>query len=200
MQIEYTGRQTNVTAKLRALAERRLRKLAKVLRSITHAHVILSVDKHRQVAEVSVHSPHMVLTAQEQTADMTASLGNALDKLERQALRQAGKRKQRKRQGPVRDGASTRRAGAVWKEKEADAPGREQPVRAERALPPRAPAGPRLIRSRRVPLRPLTVQQAMLEVEDSKDGLLVYRDATTERMTVLFKRKDGNLGLIEPEA
>jgi hypothetical protein len=46
----------------------------------------------------------------------------------------------------------------------------------------------------------MTVQQAMLEVESSKDGLLVFKDAATSRMTVLFKRKDGNLGLIEPEA
>ena len=198
MQIEYTGRQTDVTAKLRALAERRLRKLAKLLRTITHAHVILAADKHRQVAEVSVHSPHLVLTAQEQTADMTASLGNALDKLERQALRQAGKRKERKRRGPTRGEVATRRAGTLWKEKEA--PGAEQPARAERPAAPRAPAGPRLIRSRRVALKPMTVQQAMLEVEDSKDGLLIFRDAITERMTVLFKRKDGNLGLIEPEA
>jgi len=171
MQIEYTGRQTEVTPKLRALAERRLRKLAKVLRTITQAHVILAADKHRQVAEVTVHSPHLVLTARQQTADMPASLGNAFDKLERQAQRQAGKRQERKRRGPARGAASGRRGDT-----------------------------PRLIRSRRVVARPMSVQQAMLEVEASKDGLLVFRDTTTERMTVLFKRKDGHLGLIEPEA
>jgi hypothetical protein len=46
----------------------------------------------------------------------------------------------------------------------------------------------------------MTVQEAMREVEDSKEGLVVFRDSATERVTVLFKRKDGNLGLIEPEA
>lgn len=165
MQIDYTGRQTEVTPRLRALAERRLRKLAKVLRTITHAHVIFTSDKHRQIAEISVHSPQLVLTAQQQTAEMAASLATVLDKLERQARKHAGKRQERKRRGPVR-GAGAR---------------------------------PRLIRSRRAP-RAMTMQEAMQEVEGSRDGLLVYRDAETERMTVLFKRKDGNLGLIEPEA
>jgi putative sigma-54 modulation protein len=165
MQIDYTGRQTEVTPRLRALAERRLRKLAKVLRTITHAHVIFTSDKHRRIAEVSVHSPQVVLTAQEQTPEMVVSLGSALDKLEQQARKHAGKRHQRKRRGPGR-GVS---------------------------------APPRLIRSRRSP-RSMTLREAMEDVEGSRDGLLVYRDTETERMTVLFKRKDGNLGLIEPEA
>jgi putative sigma-54 modulation protein len=166
MQIEYTGRQTEVTPRLRALAERRLRKLAKVLRTITHAHVIFTSDKHRRIAEISVHSPQLVLTAQEQTPEMIASLGNVLDKLERQARKHAGKRHERKRRGP----------------------GRGQAAR------------PRVIRSRRRAPREMTVQEAMHEVESSPDGLLVYRDSETDRMTVLFRRKDGNLGLIEPEA
>lgn len=165
MQIEYTGRQTEVTPRLRAMAERRLRKLAKVLRTITHAHVILISDKHRQIAEISVHSPHLKLTAQEQTADMTASLSKVLDKVERQAGKHSDKRNERKRRSAARAGA----------------------------------ARPRVIRSRRAP-RAMSAQEAMAEVEVNPDGLLVYRDTETERMTVLFKRKDGNLGLIEPEA
>lgn len=165
MQIEFTGRQTEVTPRLRALAERRLRKLATVLRTITHAHVIFTSDKHRQIAEISVHSPQRVLTAREQTPEMFASLGNVLDKLERQAQKHAGKRQQLKRRGPARGEAARRR----------------------------------VIRSRRAP-REMTAQEAVEQVDSSPDGLLVYRDSETDRMTVLFKRKDGNLGLIEPEA
>jgi putative sigma-54 modulation protein len=199
MQVEYTGRQTEVTPRLRALAERRLRKLAKMLRTITRAHVILSSDKHRRIAEVSVHSPHLDLTAQEQTADMTASLGTVFDKLESQAQKQAGKRKERKRHGPARGAASARRGGAPWRDgpraaEAAAAPSSDQAPRVERG------AAPRLIRTRQAALKPMTVQEAMREVEYSRDGLVVFRDAATERVNVLFKRKDGNLGLIEPEA
>ena len=57
-----------------------------------------------------------------------------------------------------------------------------------------------MIRSRRFVVKPMTVEEAVLEVEGSDEGFLVFREATTERMNVLFKRKDGNLGLIEPEA
>jgi putative sigma-54 modulation protein len=203
MQIEYTGRQTEVTPRLRALAERRLRKLAKMLRTITRAHVILSRDKHRRIAEVSVHSPHLDLTAQEQTADMTASLGTVFDKLESQAQKQAGKRKERKRRGPARGAAGARRGGALFREAPRDGGAERPPAPASRPAPrPERPsaAAPRLIRTRPAALKPMTVEEAMREVEESREGLVVFRDAETERVTVLFKRKDGNLGLIEPEA
>ena len=60
--------------------------------------------------------------------------------------------------------------------------------------------GPRVIRSRRFLVKPMTVEEAVQEVEGSDEGFLVFRDSATERMNVLFRRKDGNLGLIEPEA
>ena len=60
--------------------------------------------------------------------------------------------------------------------------------------------GPRVIRSRSFVVKPMTVDVAVLEVGSSEDGFLVFRDAATERVTVLYKRRDGNLSLIEPEA
>jgi putative sigma-54 modulation protein len=57
-----------------------------------------------------------------------------------------------------------------------------------------------VIRTRRFQVKPMTVEEAALEVGQSHDGLVVFRDAVTERVSVLYKRSDGNLGLIEPEA
>jgi putative sigma-54 modulation protein len=57
-----------------------------------------------------------------------------------------------------------------------------------------------VIRNRRFAVKPMTIEEAALEVGASADGVLVFRDASTERVSVLYKRKDGNLGLIEPEA
>jgi len=102
MQIEYTGRQTGVTARLRAMAERRLSKLARLLGRVTRAHVILTADKHRQIAEVSLHARNLDLSAQDETADMQTSLGRVIDKLERQVQRHTGKRQERKRRAPAR--------------------------------------------------------------------------------------------------
>jgi len=59
---------------------------------------------------------------------------------------------------------------------------------------------PRVVRTRRVAVKPMTLEEAALEMGGRTDGVLVFRDAATERVGVLFRRKDGNLGLIEPEA
>jgi putative sigma-54 modulation protein len=97
MEVEYTGRQTDVPAKIRTLAERKLKKLEKVLGRPLRAHVILTADRHRRIAEVSAHSPRLELTATEETEDMAASLAMVMDKLIRQAQRHVGKRQSHKK-------------------------------------------------------------------------------------------------------
>jgi putative sigma-54 modulation protein len=181
MRIEYTGRQTEVDAELRNLCERKLGKLAKVLHGITDAKVVLSADKHRQIAEVSVHSPHLTLTAADESSDLGASLTTVIDRLTRQAQRHVGKRQERKRRGPSR-------ATALW----SGILGAGSAGPSERS--------PRVIRSRRFVVKPMTVDEAILEVGEGDEGLLVFRNAATERVNVLYRRRDGNLGLIEPEA
>lgn len=179
MQIDFTGRGTEVPEPIRTLTERKLGKLKKVLRGISHVHVILTADKHRQIAEVSVHSPHLTLTAVEESADLGGSLATVIEKLTRQAQRHTGKLRERKRRGARNAGLW---AGVV--------PSGDS--RGEGRL--------RIIRSRRFVPKPMTMEEALLEVNASDDGFLVFRDAVTERMNVLYRRKDGNLGLIEPEA
>jgi putative sigma-54 modulation protein len=96
MKIEFTGRQTEVPADVRRLAEQKLQKLAKLLPAVTRAHVILTADKHRQVAEVSLHSRQADLAATAVTTDARLSLAAAIGKLERQADKQRTRRKVRK--------------------------------------------------------------------------------------------------------
>jgi len=180
LRVEYTGRHLDVPAELRRLGDRKLRKLERVLPGITDVRVILSIDRHRQVAEVSVHSRHLDLTATEASGDHALSLSTAMDKLIRQAEKRVGKQR-------VRKGGA--RAASLRPTAPATATG--SPVE-ERA--------PRVIRSRRFVVKPMTVEEAALEVGASADGVLVFRDATTERVSVLYRRRDGNLGLIEPEA
>jgi putative sigma-54 modulation protein len=102
MKVEYTGRQTDVTKKVRALAERKLKKLEKFVGRPLRAHVILTVDRrHRQIAEVSVHSPRHDMTATEQSSDMAVSVATVMDKLIRQAQRHAGKRQSKRKGGTL---------------------------------------------------------------------------------------------------
>lgn len=174
MKIEFTGRQTEVPAEVRRLAERKLQKLAKLLPAITRAHVILTSDKHRQVAEIGLHSRQLDLSAVEVSTNPRLSVSRAVDKLLRQAQRQRARRRERK-------GAASPRLAVPAVE-----PGGDE-------------RGARVIRSRPSPVKPMTLDEAALEMEARRDGVVVYRDSATERVRVLFRRRDGNLGLIEPE-
>jgi putative sigma-54 modulation protein len=95
--IEFTGRHTEVTPRLRALAERKLKKISRTLHGITRAHVILTRDKHRQIVEVTVQSRRLTLAAQGNSADPAASLGAVMDRLARQAQRHVARRREIKR-------------------------------------------------------------------------------------------------------
>ena len=107
MKIEFTGRQTEISNEVRRLAERKLQKVTRVLPRMTRAHVILTADKHRQVAEVSVHSRNLDLSAVEVSTNPRLSVSNAMDKLLRQAQRQRAKQRDRKGAGSARRPAPT---------------------------------------------------------------------------------------------
>jgi ribosomal subunit interface protein len=119
MTIEFTGRKTEVPEALRRLGARKLARIARLLPGLTRAHVVLKADRRRQAAEVSVHSRHLELTAQEAGPDLGLSLAAAFEKLERQARDYVGKRIDRRRRSaasavrPARPAgpAPSRRAG-----------------------------------------------------------------------------------------
>ena len=88
MKVEYTGRQTTITKKLKAQAEAGLERIVKLVGTTCTVHVVLSVDKYRQIAEVSVKTKVLNLVARcEAATDMTVALHDALAKIEQQAIR-----------------------------------------------------------------------------------------------------------------
>jgi putative sigma-54 modulation protein len=175
MRIEFTGRQTEVSEEIRQLAEKKLAKLAKVLHGITRVHVVLSRDKHRHIAEVTVHSSRLTLTAVEDSGDHESSLTIVVERLIKQAQRHMGKLRERKRR-------TGDRAEALW----------------SGILDTESP---RVVHSQRFVAKPMTVDEAVMELGHAgEDGLLVFRDAGTQKVSVVYRRKDGNIGLIEPQA
>jgi putative sigma-54 modulation protein len=177
MKIEYTGRQTEVPAEVRRLVERKLAKLSKVLPGITTVHVVVAIDRHRQVAEMTVHSARLDLTARSASSDVRTSILDVVEKLGRQAEHARGKWQHRTKGDSAR-AASPRR-------------------------PPTKEAAPdllpRIIRSARRVGKPMSLDEAALEVRHGDQGVLVFRDSATERVRVMFRRRDGHLGLIEAE-
>ena len=186
MQVHLTGRQVAITPALRKFTEERLRKLDKLLGGTTEAHVVLAVEKRRHLAEIQVKSRTALLSGQLETEDMYASIGGVVLKLERQALKHKEKLSGRKRRG-------SRIVAA------------EVPVAPERPATKRpgprkiAARGPRLVPSDRYRLKPLSAEDAVLELDASGDELLVYRDDQTYRVNVVYRRKDGDFGLVDPE-
>jgi ribosome hibernation promoting factor len=181
MEIEFTGRKIEITPALKTFSEQKLKKLSRILDGIIEAHVILRVEKRRQSAEIIVHSPHATLTGSETTDDLYKSIGQVLAKLEKQAMKLKGR--------------------YAWGKKH----GKAVTVRGGREVgddgPASAPDGvPRVIRSRRYAVKPMSVDEALMQAQGSKDAFLVFRDARSQRVSVLYRRPDGNFGLIEPEA
>jgi len=135
MTIEFTGRKIEITPALKAFSEQKLKKLSRVMDGIIEAHVILTVEKHRQSAEIIVHSAHATLTGSETTEDLYKSIGQVLTKLEKQAIKIKGRYFSGKKRG--KGGKSIRGGREV---------GDEMP--APRASAAAADGSPRVIRSR----------------------------------------------------
>jgi putative sigma-54 modulation protein len=179
MRLELTGRNLAITPALRALVDRKLAKLTRVLNdAVLSAQVVLTQEKYRHVTDMSLHmrGDH-ILTGKTNGDTWTESIGRAADKIAQQATRVKGKWDGRKRRA-----ASARALPAPAAETSA-----EEAVR------------PRIVRASRYHVKPLGVDDAATEVEAGKDGFLVFRNADTGAINVLYRRKNGDLGLIEPE-
>lgn len=175
MQVAYTGRNIEVTSALRDFTEGHLKKIRKILGEAIHVHITLTVQKHRQIAEVHLHSRSLDINGLEETNDMYASINAVLEKAERQALKHKGKKITRKRHPASR------------------------PASTPSTSPNRPPSGvPRVIKSTSFAAKPMTVEEAVQEVSGSNGSFLVFRNAGSEKISVVYKRKDGNFGLIEP--
>jgi putative sigma-54 modulation protein len=191
MRLELTGRHVTITPAVRKAVERRLARLARLLNdSIVSMQVVVTREKSRTHVDITLHARgehffHAAATGR----DLPAALGAATEKIEHQAQKLKSKWTEGKRQG-----ISAAKAGSA-------AP---RPERARRNFgPPPVPAGDdaiRIVRARRYAVKPMSVDEAALEVAEGRDAFLVFRNATTDTINVLFRRADGHLGLIEPEA
>lgn len=177
MQIDFTGRQTEVTPGLRQYTERSLRKLKRLLGDRFGMHVILTVEKHRRIAEITLKYLDHTLVGIEETSDFRSAINGSLDKLERQAVRLLERRRERKRRPKPASAILLNVLGAESTDHQ------ERPV----------------LKTERIAIKPMTVEEALESSEMKRTGVVVFRNLETERVNVIYQRPDGNLGLIEPE-
>ena len=182
MNIEYVGRNFQVDDTVRGFAEAKLRKVTKFLDEPVEIRFILETEKHRQIADLHVTHRHGVLTAKEENNSMLDALNLVVDKVEKQARRAKSKHVDKKRRGasPV--------DGQGW------------PLDIIEKGSVGAGSRPLVIESTHLHIKPMSIEEAALELDESRQDFVVFREAETARINVLYRRKqDGHYGLITPE-
>ena len=177
MRFEYTGRHVEVSPAIRSHVEEHFGKLEHIFNDSTAStHVIIDVEKNRHIGELIVHWREHTLTAKDTNGDMYMALTREIDKIEKQALKLKKKIIDRKQ------GARSTASVAPQPDGHLEA----------------TPRPPRIIPARRYPVKPMTAEEAALRLSSETGQFVVFRDADTKRLGVLYKRNDGNFGLIEP--
>jgi putative sigma-54 modulation protein len=183
MGVECTGRNVEVTPALKELAEERTERLERHLGGPAAVRLILSHEKHRFGAEIIASHRRRLWKAQEETGDPRAAVTAAFEKIDAQAMRDVEKRRGRKKRGWSRFLPKGGRAGR-------DGHGRASAASMARA---------RVIRASPAAAKPMGLDEAALALEGSAEEVLVFRDSATDRISVLYRRRDGDLGLVVPE-
>lgn len=190
MQVNVTFRHLEPSDMLKSFAKERVEKVKKFLDHASEANVILSIEKHLHHAEVLVHSGPFFLRGREKSDDMYASIGLAMEKIERQVKRYKGRLRTHKAVGHHNANALKVRHDIIEAETEGD---EAVDLSEELAAPPS-----RIVQTNELLAQRLTVDEAVLQLNLNKSGFHVFTNAATGHVAVLYRRdEDGSYGLID---
>ena len=175
MQLSVKGRNLEITPAIRAYAEEKLSRLTRYLENIVSMHVVLSVNKHRQITEVTLRVRDLTIRAEDESDDLYSSIDLVAEKLERQILRYKERIMAHAARGGNRGGRAV-------------------------ALAPTGEEEPKVVKTKRFAVKPATVDEAILQMNLLGHNFYVFRNAATEEVNVIYRRRDGHYGLIEPES
>jgi len=182
MPIEITGRHIEIPPREKQRVEDRLNRMERHTGRIDEARLIVTGGKHRVLAEAIIASGRETWKAHEESDDLQTVLVSVLDKIEAQAKKDRARRKSHK--GKM----SARTATSEWEVEVIEGDGFTA-----------TPQERRIVKTTRISIKPMSAEEAALELEDSLHEFIVFQDAASERVSVLYKRRDGNFGLIAPE-
>ena len=180
------GKHMQVTPALREYAEEKLGRIVRYFDQVHDAQVVLSVERHgglgkAQVVEVTVHGDGVVLRGEEASSDMYASIDLVAEKLKKQIEKYRSKFIDRRRIAESRK--KTARMAA-----------------SKRALRRPDAQEAQVVRVKRFAMKPMTAEDAALQMELLGHDFFVFRNAKTMEVNVVYRRAEGNYGVIEPEA
>ena len=173
------GKNIEISQPLREYVEKRVGKITKYFDNMDEISVLLSVEKERQIVEVTaeVGRGGLILRGQESTGDMYTSIDLVVEKLERQIHKQKTRLERRFRNGGMRAEAFAESKVQVEREDE----GGEYPI----------------VKTKHFVVKPMDVQEAIMQMNLLNHAFFVFRDAQTEQICVVYKRHAGAYGLLE---
>ncbi|SEM26317.1 putative sigma-54 modulation protein [Syntrophus gentianae] len=175
MKISVTFRNTEDEGWQKEYVDDRMKKLNKYIDAPADVHVVLTVEKFRNVAEINVLTNGLNIIGKEESKDMHLAIDNAVEKIERQLKKH-------------REKIRVHKSGALKEEgEEAEA----SPVEMEEV------AESRIVETRKVILKPMSLDDAVMEMDSTKNRFVVYRNASSESVNVIYRRDDGGYLLIE---
>jgi len=182
MRFNIHGKDIQVTPALRQHVEQKVGKIERYFDNVDMiAQVTLSVEKDRHIVEVTVPLGGFILRGEEATGDMYASVDSVIEKLERQIRKYKTRLIRRTRQAAGRRQVEVGAGGF-----EAEEEGEE--------------GEPRIVRIKRFPLKPMTPEEAVIQMNLVGHDFFVFTNGDTGLVNVVYRRHDGNYGLIEPDA
>jgi len=187
MQITVKGKNVEITDALKDYAEEKIGKLTKYLDSITSADVTLSTERNWHIVEVTVHANGVSLRGEERTTDMYSSIDQVIDKLERQVKRRKDKFSRKPKYESIRTGTD------IFSKKMAY----PETLRGREEILEEVSLEPKIVKVRMFANKPMTVHEAIKEMEAMGHSFFVFLNAKSDQISVIYKRKNG-FGLIEP--
>ncbi|MBS3818769.1 ribosome-associated translation inhibitor RaiA [bacterium] len=177
MNVNYTARNTDITPEIKKYCERRLRSIEKILGYPVKVDVVVTVEKSRYIVEINLQIKGGTLNSVEETHKLSDSLSAAFDHLERRVKKEKEKLVERKRRSSKKRESFPPSSRAQEEERFQE----------------------KIVRSQSFSAKPMSVEEALLQFEATKEEAFMFRKLNSEKWGVLYKKKNGNYGLIEPE-
>ncbi len=176
MEISFTFRHMEPSTELRSYVEEKVYKVKKYFDSPVEAHIVLKIEKFRHIADMTISIDGNKIKAVDESGDMYSSIDQAMDKIEEQ-LRRLMSRKKEYRLENIK-GTDLLINGVETQEDQVE-------------------SEPTIIRAERVDIKPMDINEAAMQMNMSKRNFFVFSNSKSKSINIIYKRNDGNLGLIE---
>lgn len=180
MQVLITGRHMEMTDALQDYVRSKVERVGKYLENIKEADVILSIEKYRHSAEVTIKANGITINGEEETDDMYCSIDRVMEKIERQVKKYKEKIRQHKPRQPLKENNMIMNVFSTESKDE-------------------SPANLRLMKTKKFNIHPMGLDEAIMQMDLLGEDCFLFMNLASNSLSVIYRCKDDKLVLIEPE-